>query len=161
MNSVKPFTVIATNYIDLQGHVKLNPDNSQQKGLFVVVANTPDGCLVCCKITSQITPYLNEYTVPLAKCFNSFLYTDSFVQCDKLHILKKTRDTLELGTINNEDRFRIYNNIQKFYSTVLNEGFKYLIPYKRTERYISPNVYAKSLPSSPFGLSEGKEREDR
>lgn len=156
MSMPKPFAVIATNYIDLEGNIKTNPNGTYQRGLFLVLHITQDGCALCCKITSQITNYLNEFTVPLARLNNTYLYTDSFVQCDKIQTIKLNTHTEILGSLENSDRFKVYANIQKYLNGVSDDIFKFLIPFKRPLTYTSPNVQRNYLPSSPCGLSEDK-----
>lgn len=162
MHDIKPFTVIATNYIDLQGNLKLNPNGTPQKGLFLVLANIDSNSVLGCKITSQITTYLNEFTVPLSRLNNPFLYADSFIQCDKIQVFKNTPYTTTLGVLENSDRFRVYNSVRKVFDNIMDESFKHLIPFKKPTNYISPNVIKRDtyFSSSPCEASE-KEREVR
>lgn len=131
----KPFDIISSPYVSVDGSLKTFNSGDTQRGLFLVLAVDYD-CITCAKITSNDNPMYLSHSVMLNKSANHFLRTDSYVQLDKLHTLSVSSANY-IGYADKPSRYSIYQ-ILNGYLTSLAENVKRFCGSPR-KRYVSPN----------------------
>ena len=134
IETLKPFDVIASKYVDLNGELKTYYNGKPQKALFLVIA-VDNGNVICCKITSQDTVYNHpDFTYTLRKESHSFLQIDSFIQLTKIQTLYVSSCT-KVGEVCMFCRPAILNKFTSLFKTLLN-----IVSLHVPLSYISPNV---------------------
>lgn len=85
MINIKPFDIVTSKYITLNGNNKV--------GLFLII-DVSDNVVTGCKITSQLKDLTEEYSYLLTINSHPFLQTNSYVQIDKLQTIFLDKCTL-------------------------------------------------------------------
>jgi len=85
MIDIKPFDIVTSKYITLDGNNKI--------GLFLII-DVSDNVVTGCKITSQVKDLNEEYSYSLTIASHPFLQTNSYVQIDKLQTIFLDKCTL-------------------------------------------------------------------
>jgi hypothetical protein len=144
--AVRPFMIVSAPYIDFEGKVKTFMSGDVQRALFLVLRVDNDGHVLACKITSQVSKFLNEYTYFLSKMSHDFLMTDSYIQLDKWHTLLVSECT-PIGSVLPKLREGIkhkFDTLSRDVSLGLADHTLFVKPTK----YQSPNV--RSRYSRPY-----------
>lgn len=131
----KPFDIVTSSYLSLDGTIKTFANGDIQKGLFMVLANDY-GNLTCAKITSQENCAFLTHSVLLTKSANYFLKTDSYVQLDKLHTLS-ANNVSYLGYADKPSRESICKTLDGYLNLLSQNVHRFSNPVRR---YVSPNV---------------------
>lgn len=111
MIKAAPFSIVRGKYSDVEGTSSL--------GLFVIVyVDDRDKNIhykqnvVGLKVTSKPL-FLDKYSYALPNSRVQFLDKDSWVQCNKLHVLD-TEDVKELGVLDLGLRMAVYRKLKEF-----------------------------------------------
>lgn len=131
---LKPFDIVSSHYVDLEGNIKTYSSGKPQKALFLVLA-VDKGNVIACKITSQDTRYNTpEFTYTLSKETHEFLKADSYIQITKPHTLY-AYNCNKVGVVAAFCRPAILKKIQLFFKT-LSDVVSIECPMTS---YVSPN----------------------
>ena len=133
--TLKPFDIVTSPYVSINGTTKRFENGDVQKGLFLVLAVDYFG-ITCAKITSQSNSLYLTHSVILYKYTNPFLRTDSYVQLDKLHTLSAETATY-VGFVDKAARLTICNTLEGYFSSVTQNLRRFCVPHNG---YISPNL---------------------
>lgn len=129
---LEPFDIINSPYTDLNGHLKTKANGSIECGLFLVVSINRDNTVTACKITSNKNNGDHYYNMMIDQISHLFLETNSYIQCDKIHILN-VACCKKLGALHMTKRRQFI----KIYKSAFSNTLKYLESY--APRYSSPN----------------------
>lgn len=133
---IRVFDVVTSPYRDLTGKLKTNPDGTIQAGLFLVL-RVDKGNLLCAKITSQLTSFVNNYVYTLEKSSHNFLCANSYIQLDRINMLS-------VHTVNK------VGEIADFCKEGIRNKFKLLSDSILSDLYVPPNTFNTLLPNSKF-----------
>lgn len=134
IDAIKPFDIISSHYIDLNGEVKSFYNGKPQKAMFLVMA-VDNGNIIGCKITSQDTVYNHpDFTYTLRKESHTFLQTTSYVQLPKIQTLYLSSCT-KVGEVAMFCRPAILNKFNLLFKTLSN-----VMSLEVPLTYVSPNI---------------------
>lgn len=134
---LRPFMIVSSPYVDLEGNVKTFPSGDIQRALFMVARVDDNGNVLAFKITSQRSKFINEYTYLISTKSHPFLRADSYIQLDKWHTLAASECAI-VGKISPSLRMAIlrkYDLITREVDTCL----KNHMPWEEV-KYTSPNI---------------------
>lgn len=141
LESLKPFDIVTSAYVDLDGNVKSFSNGDTQKGLFMVIA-VDNGNVIACKITSQDTCHNSpDFTYTLRIESHSFLRAQSYIQLTKPHTLNLYGCT-KIGEVAYFCRPHIlkqlnllFNTLAKIVSLQVNIQPSYVSPNKKPHTF--------------------------
>ena len=132
---LKPFDIISSPYVSLDGSLKTGSDGELQRGLFMVLAVDYDN-VTCVKVTSQQNVEYLGHSFMISKAANPFLKVDSYVQLDKLHTIFFSSATF-VGYVDKPSRYEIYLILNGFLTNLAENVRRFCCPPK--SGYVSPN----------------------
>lgn len=117
MNFLKPFDIVSSYYVDLNGDVKSYDNGKPQRALFLVIA-VDSGNVIACKITSQQCFHSSvDFVYTLRQESHPFLQTDSYLQISKPHTLS-TYSCTKVGEVAQFCRPFILKQLKSLFDTL-------------------------------------------